>query len=100
MTVAPCCGQGFVVFANYTSVPFAPVTYSSDPSQVPPGKTGLAVGPGFSASLYYGFGTISDPNALTLLGDQPGYPTTFSGNADGDTVHSAGYFKGPGIYIP
>src|SRR6266850_4350454 len=98
MTVAPCYGQGFVIFANYAYNTYGPVTYAA--SNVPDGKAGLAVGPGFSASLYYGFGTISDPNALTLLADQPGYPTTFSGNADGDTANMAGLFLGPIVAIP
>jgi len=100
IAVAPSYGQGHVMFANYNSAADAPVTYSTDPIYAPPGKAGLAVGSGFSASLYYAFGTISDPNALTLLENQPNYPTPFFGSADGDTAHGAGYFIGGEVIIP
>ena len=102
MTVAPCSGQGFISFANYGASTYSIVTYAA--SNVPVGKAGLAIGPGFSASLYYGLGDVSDPNALTLLGGNTGfprpYPTPFSGSSDGDTNNLAGFFIGPNVAIP
>jgi len=102
MTVAPCGGQGFVQFANYAGLTYAIVTYAA--SNVPAGKAGLAVGPGFSASLYYGFGNVTDPDSLTPLGGNTGfprpYPTPFSGSSDGDTANLAGFFLGPIVTIP
>jgi hypothetical protein len=52
-------GQGSVFFNNYSS--------SATGALVTDQQTGLPISTGWTAGLYYGFGTLTDPAQLTLL---------------------------------
>lgn len=50
-------GQGSVLFNNYSSSATGAIVT----------QNGVPVSTGFTAGLYYGFGTLTDPSQLTLL---------------------------------
>jgi hypothetical protein len=68
-------GTGTIYLSNYYGTENVfPVTYAA--TGVPPGDAGMPVDQTFSAALYAGLGTISDPSQLTLI---PGSVTSFNG---------------------
>jgi sugar lactone lactonase YvrE len=87
-SLATARADGYIYFENYNfSGPSDGLRYAT--TNVPAGTAGQYLDPGFTVSLYWSLGTVSEPTtndpvavpvALTLLGDQGGpsltnYPT-------------------------
>src|ERR1041385_5507055 len=76
--VTPASADGYIYFSNYYGTEYVnPVRYAL--ADVPPGTAGQLVDHTFSAALYAGIGTLSDPGQLTFV---PGSITTFDGWPD------------------
>lgn len=96
-----CHGQATIRFSNNYGTTYAPISYAM--TNVPAGKEGLLVGGEFMATLYFGFGTITDPALLTSAGmneifgrTQPPLP----GPPVPDGSSGAGFFDGGLVSLP
>jgi len=95
-SVATTYGQGVILFNNYSSTPYNPVVYNSNPALAPAGLAGDNVNDsGVELQLFYALGTFGSVNSfLTAAGSAVG--TTF---IDTGLNQTAGFgATGPGGY--